>query len=227
MKASDVMTPNVVSVGMDAPVPDIATVMLERRISAVAVVDGEGHAVGVVSEGDLIRRPELETDKPRSRWLRLLLSPDDEARDFVKTHGLRARDVMSRPAVGVAPDASLADIVRVMGRQRIKRVLVIDGGRPVGIVTRTDLLRALHAREALPTAVVPPDDRALRETILRTLAAEDWGANAIVNVQVANGQVELWGGVDSEEQRHAIRVAVEGIPGVRSVTEHLVRARAG
>ena len=103
MKASDVMTPNVVSVGMDTPVPDIATVMLERRISAVAVVDGEGRAVGVVSEGDLIRRPELETDKPRSRWLHFLLSPDDEARDFVKTHGLRARDVMSRPALGLPP----------------------------------------------------------------------------------------------------------------------------
>lgn len=227
MKASDVMTPNVVSVGMDTPVPDIATVMLERRISAVAVVDGEGRAVGVVSEGDLIRRPELETDKPRSRWLRFLLSPDDEARDFVKTHGLRARDVMSRPALGVAPDTSLAEIVGLMGKQRVKRVLVIDGGRLAGIVTRTDLLRALHAREALPTAVVPPDDRALRETILQALAAEDWADNAILNVQVAGGQVELWGAVDSEEQRRAIRVAVEGIPGVRSVTEHLVRTRAG
>lgn len=227
MKASDVMTPNVVSVGIDTPVPDIATLMLERRISAVAVVDGEGRAVGVVSEGDLIRRPELETDKPRSRWLRFLLSPDDEARDFVKTHGLRARDVMSRPALGVAPDTPLADIVGLMGKQRVKRVLVIDGGRLAGIVTRTDLLRALHAREALPTAVVPPDDRALRETILQALAAEDWADNAILNVQVAGGQVELWGAVDSEEQRRAIRVAVEGIPGVRSVTEHLVRTRAG
>jgi CBS domain-containing protein len=227
MKASDVMTPNVVSVGMDTPVPDIATVMLERRISAVAVVDGEGRAAGIVSEGDLIRRPELETDKPRSRWLRFLLSPDDEARDFVKTHGLRARDVMSRPALGVAPETPLAEIVGLMGKQRVKRVLVIDGGRPMGIVTRTDLLRALHAREALPTAVVPPDDQALRETILRTLAAEEWAGSPILNVQVVNGQVELWGAVDSEDQRRAIRVAVEGIPGVRSVTEHLVRARAG
>jgi CBS domain-containing protein len=227
MKASDVMTPNVVSVGMDTPVPDIATVMLERRISAVAVVDGEGRAVGVVSEGDLIRRPELETDKPRSRWLRFLLSPDDEARDFVKTHGLRARDVMSRPALGVAPDTPLAEIVDLMGKQRVKRVLVLVGGRLAGIVTRSDLLRALHAREALPTGGVPPDDRALRETILRTLGAEDWADIAIVNVQVVNGQVELWGAVDTEDQRRAIRVAVEGIPGVRGITEHLVRTRAG
>ena len=114
-----------------------------------------------------------------------------------------------------------------MGKQRVKRVLVLVGGRLAGIVTRTDLLRALHAREALPTAVVPADDQALRETILRTLAAEEWAGNPILNVQVVNGQVELWGAVDSEDQRRAIRVAVEGIPGVRSVTEHLVRARAG
>jgi CBS domain-containing protein len=227
MKARDVMTPNVVSVGLDAPVPEIAALMLERRISAVAVVDAAGRAVGVVSEGDLIRRPELETDKPRSRWLRFLLSSDDEARDFVKTHGMRAQDVMSRPAVGVPIEASLADIVNLMARQRIKRVLVLDGDRLAGIVTRTDLLRALHAREALPTTAVPPDDRALRETILATLAAEDWAANAIVNVQVTNGQVELWGAVDSEEQRRAIRLAVERIPGVRAIAERLVRTRAG
>lgn len=227
MQARDVMTPNVVSVGLDAPVPEIAALMLERRISAVAVVDPAGRAVGVVSEGDLIRRPELETDKPRSRWLRFLLSSDDEARDFVKTHGLRAQDVMTRPAVGVPADALLADIVNLMARQRIKRVLVLDSGRLAGIVTRTDLLRALHAREALPTAAVPPDDRALRETILQTLAAENWGANAIVNVQVTNGQVELWGAVDSEEQRRAIHLAVERIPGVRGVTEHVGRTRAG
>jgi CBS domain-containing protein len=227
MKARDVMTPNVVTVSVDAPVPEIARLLVERRISAVAVLDGNGAVAGVVSEGDLIRRPELDTDKPRSRWLWFLLSPEDEARDFVKTHGLRARDVMSRPALGVSADASLADIVELMRKDRIKRVLVFDGGKLAGIVTRTDLLRALHAREALPTGAVPPDDQALRERILRALADEDWANNAIVNVQVRGGQVELWGAVDSEEQREAIRVAIEGIPGVRGVTEHLVRTRPG
>jgi CBS domain-containing protein len=221
------MTPNVVSVSVDAPVPEIARILVERRISAVAVLEKNGSVAGVVSEGDLIRRPELDTDKPRSRWLWFLLSPEDEARDFVKTHGLRARDVMSRPALGVSPDAPLSDIVELMRKDRIKRVLVLEGGKLAGIVTRTDLLRALHAREALPTGAVPPDDRALRETILRTLGAEDWADDAIINVQVVNGQVELWGAVDSEDQRRAIRVAIEGIPGVRGVTEHLVRTRAG
>jgi osmotically-inducible protein OsmY len=114
-----------------------------------------------------------------------------------------------------------------MNRQRIKRVLVLDGGRLAGIVTRTDLLRALHAREALPTGAVPPDDRALRQTILDTLAAADWAGGAIVNVQVAGGQVELWGAVDSAEQRQAIHLAIERIPGVRGITEHLGRTRPG
>jgi CBS domain-containing protein len=227
MKARDVMMPNVVTVALDAPVPEIAALLLERRISAVAVVDAQGQAVGVVSEGDLIRRPELETDRRRPRWLRFLLSSDEAAHDFVKTHGLRARDVMTRPAVGVAPDAALADIVDEMGRQRIKRVLVLEDGRPVGIVTRTDLLRALRAREALPTGSVPPDDRAIREVILRTLRDEDWAASAIVNVQVADGRVHIWGAVDSDEQRQAIRVAVERVPGVRAVEAHLVRSQPG
>jgi CBS domain-containing protein len=227
MKACDVMTPKVVTVPVDTPVPDIATVLLERRISAVAVVDNGGRAVGVVSEGDLIRRPELGTDRPRSRWLRFLLAPDDAAHDFVKTHGLRARDVMSGPAVGVSPDAPLADIVDVMGRRRIKRVFVLEDGKPVGIVTRTDLLRALHAREVLPVAPVSPDDQAIREAILRTLREEDWAVGAIVNVQVAEGKVHLWGAVDSDEQRRAIRLAVDRVPGVRAVEEHLSRLRPG
>lgn len=227
MIAKDVMTPNVVTVSADATVPEVATLLLERRISAVAVLDRNGVVAGIVSEGDLIRRPELGTDKPARRWLRLLVSPESETRDFVKTHGLRARDVMTSPAVSVSPEAPLADIVRLMGRRGIKRVLVIEGGRLVGIVTRTDLLRALHAREALPTQGVPQDDRTLREKILRTLAEESWADSAVFNVQVTDGHVELWGAVGSEEQRRAIHLAVEGIPGVRGITEHFGRILPG
>lgn len=220
MKARDVMTPGVVTITPDTKVPDIASLLLERRISAVAVVEDGGKVLGVVSESDLMRRPELGTDKPRSRWLQMLVSTEDREHDFVKTHGMRARDVMTSPAVAVAPDASLPDIVALMGKRNIKRVLVLDRDRLAGIVTRTDLLRALHARKALPTENVPRNDQSLRETILRELGQTDWALEAIVNVQVADGHVELWGNVDSQEQRRAIRVAVEGIPGVRGVTEH-------
>ena len=227
MKARDVMTPAVVTVPPEAKVAEIAALLLERRISAVAVVEAGGGVAGLVSEGDLIRRPELDTDKPRWRWLRMLLSPEDQERDFVKTHGMRAEDVMSSPAISVSPDATLGEVVDLMARRRIKRVLVLDGGRLAGIVTRTDLLRALQARNALPSAGVPPGDRSLREAILRELAAADWADRAIVNVQVADGMVDLWGAIESEEQRRAIHLAVERVPGVRGIREHLAHTRAG
>ena len=227
MRARDVMTPSVVTVPPEATVPDIAALLLERRISAVAVLGADGAVQGVVSESDLMRRPELGTDRPARRWLRFFLSTEERERDFVKTHGLRARDVMTQPAIGVAPDASLADIVQLMGRQGIKRVLVFDGGKLAGIVTRTDLLRALHARGALAVASVPRSDDEIRTAILRVLGDADWASGAIVNVQVSGGQAELWGAVESTEQRRAIRVAVEGIPGVRGIVEHYAPARAG
>lgn len=227
MKARDVMTPGVITVSPDTKVPEIAALLLERRISAVAVVGSDGKVAGVVSESDLMRRPELGTDRPRSRWLTFMLSPEDSERDFIKTHGLHARELMTSPAVSVTPEASLAEVVKLMGRRSIKRVLVLEGGKLVGIVTRTDLLRALHARGELSTAAVPPDDNAVRQAILRVLAEADWSDRAIVNVQVSDGQVELWGAIDCEEQREAIRVAVEGVPGVRGITEHYAHTRAG
>lgn len=227
MKARDVMTPNVVSVPADLAVPEIAQLMLERRISAVPVVDPSEHVVGVISEGDLIRRPELGTDRPRSRWLQIFMSDDDRARDFVKTHGLRAKDVMSQPVISVSPDASLTEVVNLMTRRHIKRVVVLEHGKLVGVVTRADLLRTLHAREALPTEGVPQDDAGIRERILKTIDAQGWAGSAIINVQVTSGTAYLWGVVDSDEQRKAILIAVEGVPGVRAIEDHLGKVLAG
>ncbi|MEJ2175207.1 MAG: CBS domain-containing protein [bacterium] len=227
MKVRDVMTPNVVSVPADLTVPEIAKLMLDRRISAVPVVDASQKVVGVISEGDLIRRPELDTDKPRSRWLRFFMSDEDRARDYVKTHGLRAKDVMSQPVVSVSPDATLTEVVNLMTARRIKRVMVLEHGKLVGVITRSDLLRMLHAREALPTEGVPQDDTSIREQILKTIDGQGWAASAIINVQVTNGTAYLWGVVDSDEQRKAILVAVQGVPGVNATEDHLGKLLAG
>lgn len=227
MKVRDVMTPNVVTVTADLTVTEVAKLMLDRRISAVPVIDGSEKVVGVISEGDLIRRPELDTDKPRSRWLRFFMSDEDRARDYVKTHGLRARDVMSQPVVSVSPDATLTDVVNLMTARRIKRVMVLEHGKLVGVITRSDLLRMLHAREAMPTEGVPQDDAGIREQILKTIDGQGWAASAIINVQVTNGTAYLWGVVDSEEQRKAILVAVQGVPGVRATEDHLGKLLAG
>jgi len=227
MKAREVMTPNVVSVPAGMGVPEVAKLLLERRISAVPVVDASEHVVGVISEGDLIRRPEIGTDKPRSRWLSFFMSDEDRARDFMKTHGLHAKDVMSQPVVSVSPEATLTDVVNLMTARRIKRVIVLEHGKLAGVVTRSDLLRTLHAREALPTEGVPRDDSSIRERILKTIDEQGWAASAIINVQVTDGTAYLWGVVDSEEQRKAILIAVEGVPGVRAIEDHLGKLLAG
>jgi len=142
MKAADIMVKDVVTAGPEASVRELATIMLERRISGMPVVDGGGRVLGIVSEGDLIRRPEIETDRVKTGWLHLFLSDEQRARDFVKSHGRKAREVMTQPAICVAPDTPLAEIVRLMERHRIKRLMVVDQGKLAGLVTRADLLRA-------------------------------------------------------------------------------------
>lgn len=227
MKTADIMVTNVVSVGPDTPVREIASLMLERRISGVPVVDANRHVVGIVSEGDLIRRPEIDTERKPSAWIGLFLSADERARDFVKTHGLKARDVMTQPAVCVAQDAPLADVVRLLERHHIKRLPVLDHGKLVGLVTRTDLLRALLARQALPETGVPRADGEIRSRVMAALETADWGGSMIVNVQVVKGVAHLWGAVESDDQRRALRLAVESVPGVTAVEEHLARSMPG
>jgi len=225
MKAADVMTRDVVSVRPEVGVREIALTMLERRISGLPVVDAERRVLGVVSEGDLIRRPELDTDRPRAGWLGLFLSEDDRAREFVKSHGLKAQEVMTRPALCVAPETPLAEVVALMERQRVKRLPVVRDGRLAGIVTRADLLRAFAARPAAAPAA--PTDEALRERIAAMLRDEDWAASAMVSVEVESGVVRLWGTVSSAAQRDALLLAVRALPGVREIEPHLGRALPG
>lgn len=225
MKAADIMVKEVVTAAPEASVKELAALMLERRISGMPVVDGNGRVLGIVSEGDLIRRPEIETDRVKQGWLRLLLSDEARARDFVKSHGRKAREVMTQPAISVAADAPLAEVVRLMERHRVKRLPVVEKGRLVGLVTRTDLLRAVVARQAAPALELK--DEELRMRIDSMLRDEDWAASAVVHVQVENGVAQLWGTVESREQREALLLAVRDVPGVKDVQPHLGRALPG
>ena len=225
MNAADIMSRDVVCVGPEESVRAMAQTMLARRISGLPVVDGERRVLGIVSEGDLIRRPELETDQARGGWLSLFISNDENARGFIKSHGLKAREVMTQPAICIAPDAPVAEVVRLLERHHVKRLPVVEGGKLVGLVTRADLLRALAAyRAPSPVAASDAELRARIEALLRT---ENWAASAIVNVQVENGVAQLWGTVDSPAQRDALILAVRGVPGVRDVQAHLGRLMAG
>ena len=220
MKAKDVMTTEVVYADPETSVRSIAQTLLKRRISAVPVADDDGRVIGIVSEGDLMRRPESETERPRSWWLELIERPEDRASRYLKSHGLTARDVMTREPVTVTEDTPLEEIAILLERNAIKRVPVLRDGKLVGIVSRADLLHGLVARAvqaAKPVPVAPPT----REAVIAGIRDADLSFH-YVNVVVADDTVHLWGAVDSALQRDAIALAARRTPGVTRVENHLV-----
>jgi CBS domain-containing protein len=222
MKAADVMARAVITVRSDTLVADIAQVLLANRISAVPVVDDKGAMVGIVSEGDLMRRVEAGTERQRSWWLELLTGKETLAHEFVMSHARAAADVMTRSVVSVTPETSLADIASLLEKHRIKRVPVVVNGKLVGIVSRANLIQALVSLNKAKTAEASVDDATLHGKILEELRTKPWIDPSAINVVVSNGTVELWGIVDSETEKNAIRVAVEVMPGVRQVANKLV-----
>jgi CBS domain-containing protein len=220
------MTPDVVRVGPEARVDEIARLMLEHHISAVPVVDAAGRLLGIVSEGDLVRRVETATAGRRAWWLELLADPAALARDYVKTHGRRATDVMTRDVLTVGVDTPLEDVARLLERRRIKRVPVVRDGRVIGIVSRADLVRGLAVRPTEPQPAGVADDCAIRERVLAALRTQPWWVGTYRNVVVVDSVVHLWGLARSPAERDAMRVAAETVPGVRGVEDHLVDWRA-
>jgi CBS domain-containing protein len=218
--ARDVMTAKVVTVTPDTPVEQIARILLEHRISGVPVVDPNGQIVGIVTEGDLMRRPELETERRRPWWLGMVADERTRAEEYTKSHGSRAEHVMTRNVVTVTEDTTVGEIAHLLERHRIKRVPVVRDGKLVGLVSRANLIQGLAApREAAPAPAM--DDRTIRERITRTLDREAWVTHSPLNVIVTNGVVQLWGFVESLEERNAIRVAASNVPGVVGVEDHL------
>ncbi len=220
MKASEVMTREVVAVGPDTTVGEIAAILVRHRISAVPVVSGT-QLLGIVSQTDLMHRSETGTERRRKWWLELFVDPDAKAREYVKSHGLRARDVMTRFAVSVPEGASLAEVADVLDAHRIRQVPVISDGRLIGMISRADLVRKLA--ETKMAAGLRPDNGVLQKAIWDRIEAEPWLKSAFVNLTVKDGVVELWGAVDSDEQHRALKVLVEGVSGVRKVVDQIRR----
>jgi CBS domain-containing protein len=219
MQAADVMTVNVVSVDPETPVQEVAKLLSERGISGVPVVEKGGRLVGMISEGDLMRRVETGTQLRRSWWLEMLSTNTELATDYVKTHGRRARHVMTGKVVTVAETTPLVEIADMLERHRIKRVPVVRNGALVGIVSRANLVRAL-ASGGRPAGAGPKADDAIRDKLLAELRRQKWAEASPGNVIVTDGVVHLWGRVLSEEERQALAVAAENTDGVRAVEDH-------
>jgi len=220
MKASDIMTPGVISAEPDSTVLQAARYMLQHHISGLPVIDKTGNLVGILSEGDFLRRREIGTERKRSRWLEFLMGPGRMAAEYTHTHGSKVSDVMTREVHTVNEDTPIEKIVELMEKYRIKRVPVLNDNKIVGIVTRSNLMHAMVSlARAEPKA--SKDDATIRQKLLAEIEKENWAPASMINVVVRDGVVELWGAIIDERQREALKVAAENIPGVKEVKDHL------
>ena len=213
------MTRKVITVSAAASIVDAANIMLENHISGLPVVDEAGKLVGILSQGDFVRRAEIGTQRKRGRWLKLLLGPGKVASDFVRERGRKVGEIMTLDPCSVTEDATLEDVVQLMERNNVKRLPVLRGERLVGIVTRSNLLQAVAelARDVPdPTA----DDDHIRNHIITSIEKTDWGPFGL-GVIVRNGNVHLSGVITNERSRQAAIVAAENVAGVRKVHDHL------
>jgi CBS domain-containing protein len=214
------MTRRVITASVNTPIAQAARVLLANHISGMPVVDDSGKVVGVVSQGDFMRRAEIGTQRKRSRWLKLLLGPGHAAADFVHERGRKVGEVMNDRPITVSEDATLEEVAATMEKNDIKRVPVMRGDALIGIITRTNLVQAVLdlAREVPdPTA----DDDHIRNRIYSAIDKNDWKPLGL-SVVVRNGIVHLSGIITDERSRQATIVAAENVNGVRKVHDHLV-----
>lgn len=220
MRAYQIMTRKVTTVTPATPVMEAANVMLRHHVSGLPVVDDSGSLVGMVSEGDFMRRSEIGTQRPRIRWLDWLVGPGKAAAEYVLEHGRKVGEIMTKDSLCTATeDMPLEKLVRLMERRYVKRLPVVRGHALVGIVTRSDLLRAVAslAREVPdPTA----DDDDIRDRVIDSIVKNDWQPKQL-GVVVRDGIVHLSGMITDESCRQAAIVAAENVQGVKLVHDHL------
>jgi CBS domain-containing protein len=219
LKAADIMTSKVVSVRPEASLEEAVQSMIQNRVSGLPVVDQEALVVGIVTEGDLLRRAETSTERQRSRWLRLLISSGRLAQDYVRENARKISELMTTNVISVDQEAPLSEVVALMESRRIKRLLVLAQGRLVGIISRADVLRAL-AKSLPGNQSVAVSDAELRTRVLDEIDKQPWAPH--VDAKVENGNVELRGVIHDLRERQALSVLVENMPGVKGVQDYLV-----
>ena len=218
MKAADVMTRKVVSIKPNASNAEMVRLMLDNRISGLPVIDDRGDLVGIVTEGDCLRRAETGTERKRPRWLEFMIGPSRLAAEYIHAHSRKVVEVMTQSPITITEDAPLDDVVHLMETRRIKRLPVMRNRKVVGIVSRADLLHALaSAAKSIPTGT--STDVAIRERLMSELTKQPWAPQ--LNATVRDGVVDLWGIVLAAHQREAAIVAAENTPGVNAVRSHV------
>jgi len=221
MNVKHIMTWPVFSIGPDATVLQAVQMMLRNKISGLPVEDANGNLVGIVTEGDFLRRAETATERYRPNWLNFLVGPGRLADEYVHTHTRKIADVMTPEPYTVTEDTSLEEVVKLMEKHRIKRLPVVRNKQLIGIVSRANLLHALASLvSSAPASAVT--DESIHKDLLMELEYQTWAPIGFLNVIVRNGVVGLWGTITDERQRQALVVAAQNIPGVKDVQDHLI-----
>ena len=224
MDARDVMTSPVITAGPENTVLEIVQLMLENRISAVPILDGENKLIGLVSEGDLMRRSGMGVEHHPSWWLSAFRGAVSMAEGFVKSHGVKASEIMTRDVLTAGEDTPLWNIAETLEKNKIKRLPIVRDGHLVGIVSRANLLHAITAQRDTAMESPSKDDRAIREELISILGSERWSDMAHLNIVVKDGTVHFWGLINAEAQREAMKVAAENVHGVSDVVDHTINA---
>lgn len=220
MQARDVMSSKLVVVPPETPVVAVAELMAGRGISGVPVVDAEGRPLGIVTEGDMIRRLADEPPGPLGWFLGLFRNSEPMVRRYAKAHGKTARDVMSANLVSVPETASVEEVARLMEQHHVRRVPVVQDGRLVGIVSRADLLRAILRPTAAPEAAAR-DDREILHAVVQAMREQPWTDTFWVFPDVQDGVVTFYGFARSEAVREGLKLLASNVPGVREVEDQL------
>ncbi|MGE3703379.1 MAG: CBS domain-containing protein [Hyphomicrobiaceae bacterium] len=214
------MTAQVIGINPAATVAEAGALMIKKCVSALLVIDRTGGLVGILSEGDLLERCELGTERKSHSWLKVLFQPGRLTEEYLRSHSCRVEDVMTREVITATEGMPISDAVTLMTENHIKRLPVMRGRRPIGVLSRTDLVRTL-VRSAGTGRSVRRTDEEIQSAIVAEFGAQSWAPAALVTVKVKNGIVDLWGSITDERQRVAVRVLAENVPGVKAVRDHL------
>lgn len=215
MLARDLMSTGLLTLLPNMGLEAAARAMAERGVSGAPVVRDDGQLVGIITEGDLIKRLAAAS-APKAGWLASLFrAPESEAARFARVHGRTVKDAMTMNVASVTEDAPAEQIAHVMETRGVRRVPVLRDGVLVGVVSRADLLRAIIIGDDGTTAA--RSDAEIRRALSTALRAQSWFDAQLMLFEVADGVVHLHGFCGSEDIRRALRVLAEGVPGVRRV----------
>ncbi len=219
MRARSLMSKPVHTIRDDQPAKDAIQKMLTHHVSGLPVLNAAGEIVGMITEGDLLRRVELGTEKKRG-WQKVFVGAGQLAAEYIQSHARNVGDLMTSPAISIEPNTDLPEIVNLMEKHGIKRLPVVTEKRVVGVVSRANLIRVMAHLPFQSTAILERDDD-IRSKVLDTLNQEEWSSTNI-DVIVRSGEVYMYGIVSSDNVRKAAEVAARNIEGVKTVVNKIL-----